>query len=63
MQRRLKNSDVEVVIPPIWCTTDNAAMIAKVGSYLYNKGVFADLSLSANPAWKIEDYLEFGEKK
>ena len=63
VQRRLKNSDVEVVIPPIWCTTDNAAMIAKVGSYLYNRGVFADLSLSANPAWKIEDYLEFGEKK
>ena len=46
-----------------YAATDNAAMIAKVGSYLYNKGVFADLSLSANPAWKIEDYLEFGEKK
>ena len=52
-----------IYIPKFSYTTDNAAMIAKVGSYLYNKGVFADLSLSANPAWKIEDYLEFGEKK
>ena len=46
---RTKNKNVEVIIPPIWCTTDNAAMIAKVGSYLYDEKVFADLSLSANP--------------
>lgn len=57
---RLKDKDVEVVIPPIWCTTDNAAMIAKVGSYLYQEGVFADLSLSADPSWKLEDYRKFG---
>ena len=50
---------VEVVIPPIWCTTDNAAMIAKVGSYLYDEGVFAPLSLSADPTWKIEDFRNF----
>lgn len=56
---RTRNSDVEVIIPPIWCTTDNAAMIAKVGSYLYDENVFADLSLSANPCWKLEDYRKF----
>ena len=56
---RTKNKDVEVIIPPIWCTTDNAAMIAKVGSYLYEEKVFADLSLSANPCWKLEDYRKF----
>ncbi len=56
---RTKNKDVEVIIPPIWCTTDNAAMIAKVGSYLYDEKVFADLSLSANPCWKLEDYRKF----
>lgn len=56
---RTKNKDVEVIIPPIWCTTDNAAMIAKVGSYLYEENVFADLSLSANPCWKLEDYRKF----
>ena len=56
---RLKDKEVEVIIPPLWCTTDNAAMIAKVGSYLYDENVFADLSLSANPCWKLEDYRKF----
>ena len=36
--------DYEVIIPPLWCTTDNAAMIAKVGSYLYEKKQFMDFS-------------------
>lgn len=54
-----ENSDIEVVIPPIWCTTDNAAMIAKVGSYLYDKKVFADLSLGVDPSWRIENFDKF----
>lgn len=57
--KRLEGSGVEVIIPPIWCTTDNAAMIAKVGSYLYDEGVFAPLTVSANPSWKIEDFRKF----
>lgn len=61
--KRLKDTDVEVIIPPIWCTTDNAAMISKVGSYLYKREVFADLSLSCDPSWEIEEYLKFGEKR
>jgi N6-L-threonylcarbamoyladenine synthase len=56
---RTSSMDVEVVIPPLWCTTDNAAMIAKVGSYLFDEKVFSDLSLSANPNWKLEDYRNF----
>lgn len=59
IQRRLKDKDVEVVIPPIWCTTDNAAMIAKVGSYLYDRKVFAPLSIGADPSWRLEDYNKF----
>lgn len=59
---RLSGTDVEVVIPPLWCTTDNAAMIAKVGSYLYKEGYHANLSLSADPSWKIEDYEKYGVK-
>ena len=57
--RRLSSSDVEVIIPPLWCTTDNAAMIAKVGSYLFDAGIIAPLSISANPCWKLEDYNKF----
>ena len=56
---RTRDMNVEVVIPPIWCTTDNAAMISKVGSYLYDEKVFASLDLSANPNWKLEDYRNF----
>ena len=62
IKRRLEKEPVEVVIPPIWCTTDNAAMIAKVGSYLYKEEVFADLSLSADPSWEIENFRNFGAK-
>lgn len=54
-----KDSNIEVIIPPIWCTTDNAAMIAKVASYLYDRKIFASLDLSVNPSWKIQDYLNF----
>jgi putative glycoprotease GCP len=54
-----KGSDIEVIIPPIWCTTDNAAMIAKVGSYLYKEKVFAPLTLGVDPSWKIEDYRKY----
>ena len=44
---RLKGKEVEVVIPPIWCTTDNAAMIAAAGYILYKEGRFSDLQLNA----------------
>ena len=54
-----KDTNIEVIIPPIWCTTDNAAMIAKVASYLYDRKIFASLDLSVNPSWKIQDYLNF----
>lgn len=54
-----KDTNIEVIIPPIWCTTDNAAMIAKVASYLYDRKIFASLDLSVNPSWKIQDYLIF----
>lgn len=54
-----KDTNIEVIIPPIWCTTDNAAMIAKVASYLYDRKIFASSDLSVNPSWKIQDYLIF----
>lgn len=63
IKHRLSNTGVEVVIPPLWCTTDNAAMIAKVGSYLFEEKIFSDLSLSADPSWLIEDFRKFGSKK
>ena len=54
--KTFEGTNIEVNIPPIWCTTDNAAMIAKVGEYLYKEKLFAPLSVSVDPSWRIEDF-------
>ena len=56
---KMHDFPVKVVIPPMWCCTDNAAMIAKVGEHLYEKKVFADLSLGVDPNWSIEDWNKY----
>jgi len=59
MKKHLESSDIELIIPPLWCTTDNAAMIAKVAEHLYQKKVFASLSLGVDPNWKIDHWNQF----
>ena len=59
MGLRLKNTDIELIIPPLWCTTDNAAMIAKVAERLYKEKLFAPLTLGVDPNWKISDFRKF----
>ena len=50
---------VELQIPPMWCCTDNAAMIAKVASRLFDLKVFAPLNLGVDPNWKIDEWNKF----
>ena len=57
--KTFENSNIKVIIPPLWCTTDNAAMIAMVGNYLYDRKLFAPLSIGVDPSWKIEDFDKF----
>ena len=35
MTERLKDTGIDLIIPPLWCTTDNAAMIAMAGCFKY----------------------------
>ena len=41
--------ELKITIPPMWCCTDNAAMIGAVAYVAYQHGVAGDLSISANP--------------
>ena len=46
--------DVECVIPPLSCCTDNAAMIGVAGTIAYEHGVRASADVTANPSLDIE---------
>ena len=41
--------NTQLVIPPMYCCTDNAAMIGAVGYVAYKHGLFGDLAAAADP--------------
>jgi len=57
--KAMEHTDIKVNIPPMWCCTDNASMIAKVAERLFDMKVFAPLTLGVDPNWKIEDWNRF----
>ena len=59
MNIEMNKLGVEIIIPPMWCCTDNAAMIAKVAERLYDLKVFAGLDLSVDPNWEIDEWNKF----
>ena len=59
MHKRLDNTDVDLIVPPIWCTTDNAAMIAKLAEHLYEIKLFAPLTISSDPNWRIDEFKKW----
>ncbi|MFA5235318.1 MAG: tRNA (adenosine(37)-N6)-threonylcarbamoyltransferase complex transferase subunit TsaD [Bacilli bacterium] len=58
LRQRIKevaeSHQVDVIIPPMWACTDNAAMIALLGRRLYEQGLSASLELGVDPGWSIE---------
>ncbi len=44
--KRRGEHNYKIVIPPLWCTTDNAAMIAKAATHMIDKKDFAKLDFA-----------------
>lgn len=59
MTLEMNKLGIEINIPPMWCCTDNAAMIAKVAERLYELKVFAPLNISVDPNWEIDEWNNF----
>jgi N6-L-threonylcarbamoyladenine synthase len=47
------DKNITTTIPPLWTCTDNAAMVAILGSKLYDLKKFSDLSAGVDPNWDI----------
>lgn len=56
-------SRYEVLIPPLWCTTDNASMIAKAADHLIDEGFGSDLSLPTDSCMNLDGFPSSGEFK
>ena len=59
IHKRLDNTDIDLIVPPIWCTTDNAAMIVRLAEHLWELGVTAPNTISCDPNWRIDKYKTF----
>ncbi len=45
--------DLKLTIPPLYCCTDNATMIAIAAEIAYRKGITSDLTLGADPGLEL----------
>lgn len=57
LRRRIyeRIKDVDILIPPLWCTTDNAAMIAMAAHHMIQKGRLSPLSFRTRPNRNLEE--------
>ena len=53
---KAKENNLNLFIPGINLSTDNASMIALVGKLKYEKQMFSELNLTASPNLKLENY-------
>jgi len=60
MVQRLR-PEIEVLLPRLKYCADNAAMIAVLGSRLYDLKAFSNLNIGVDPNWNIEDFMKEGK--
>lgn len=58
MQTFMQDKNIKLTIPPLYCCTDNGAMIAVAGYHMYLHNIKADYTLSAKPSLDITTYNE-----
>lgn len=51
--------NIDVIIPPLWSTGDQAGMIAKIATKLDTRKLYAPLSIGVDPNWEITDFDKF----
>ncbi len=54
MTQVMQTRKEELLIPPLWCCTDNAAMIACAGYYAFENGKRADFDVSAKSYFPMD---------
>lgn len=57
LRKRVKEefeSQYQIVLPPLWCTTDNALMIAKVGHYMLKEGKVSSFDVPSLATRQLE---------
>ncbi|MBR2068117.1 MAG: tRNA (adenosine(37)-N6)-threonylcarbamoyltransferase complex transferase subunit TsaD [Solobacterium sp.] len=56
--------DTKLIIPPLYCCTDNAAMIGASGYIAYKHGLFGDFDASADPSLEMpRDNVNFSQNE
>lgn len=55
MEAAFANRKEEIVLPPLWCCTDNAAMVAVAGYFAYKQQAFGTFEQSAKPSLRVNE--------
>lgn len=55
MEVAFQHRKEELIVPPLWCCTDNAAMVAVAGYFAYKDGQFGNFEQSAKPNLHVNE--------
>ena len=57
LKEQVESDSCEVLLPELWCCSDNAAMIAKVAKKMDERKLYSDLDIGVDPNWSLEDFI------